>query len=198
MGLSPSISAPEELTPEEQAQKEATENKAFQVEFQKILKKAEGGDADAQAELGDIYWGGEHGVAEDGEKALYWLKKAAAQDNTNAMSSLGKIYRNGFAGVKKDNKEADYWFDKMQKTVQARQKSNFKTNPASVANAVIVGDKVNIRANPNTSSKVVAQLNKGHLVLATKQAKEKDGMWYFIETSNGIQGWVFGKYLRGR
>ena len=114
------------------------------------------------------------------------------------MSSLGKIYRNGFANVKKDDKEADYWFDKNQKTIQARQKSNFQANPASAANAVIAGNKVNIRVNPNTSSKVVAQLNKGHLVLATKRAKAKDGMWYFIETSNGIQGWVFGKYLRNR
>lgn len=168
------------------------------VDVGELKQKAERGDAGAQGELGIIYWTGSHGVAEDGEKALYWLKKAAAQNDINAMEALGKIYRNGFAGVKKDDKEADYWFNKRAQVIQSERRNNFKNNPSSFANAVVTGDKVNVRSKPSTSAKVVAQLNKGHLVLVTKNTKAKDGYWYFIETASGTQGWVFGKYLKGR
>ena len=129
-----------------------------------------------------IYWHGTHGVAEDGEKALYWFKKAAAQGEIWAMESLGKIYRNGLVGVKKDDREADFWFNKRQKTIQAKQKNMFQSN------AFITGDKVNIRSKPNTSSKIIMQLNSGELVKATRQTNAKDGKWYLIQTTSGTQG----------
>ena len=117
-------------------------------------------------------------------------KKAADQGDSVAMSQLGIIYRNGMAGVKKDDQEADYWFDKRQKTIEAQKKSTFQ------ANASITGDKVNIRAQPNTSAKILKQLNAGHPVKAIKQTAGKDGKWYFIQTASGTEGWVFGKYLK--
>ena len=54
------------------------------------------------------------------------------------------------------------------------------------ANAHITGNKVNVRTAPNTSSKVVKQLNSGHPVLIIKSS----GNWYFIQTASGTKGWV--------
>lgn len=190
MGLSPFVNFTEELTPEEREREKAEKKDALQAKFQRILREAERGDIDSQNELGLMYWSGTDGVSEDGVKAVYWFKKAAAQNDTWAMECLGKIYRNGAIGVKKDDKEADFWFDKKHKTIQAARKNTFQTN------AFITGDKVNIRSKPNTSSKIVKQLNAGEAVKATKQTKAKDGIWYFIQTASGTQGWVFGKYIK--
>ena len=173
-------------SPEERSREEAQKKAAFN----KILKSAENGNIEAQNKLGYMYWEGIDGVEEDGEKAVYWYKKAAAQNNTEAMESLGKIYRTGVKGLEKDDNEADFWFAKRNKTIQANQKNTFQ------ANASIAGYKVNIRTKPTISSNVVKQLNAGHPVKTTKQTKAKDGMWYYIQTASGTQGWVFGKYVK--
>ena len=184
MGLPSAVNIPEELTPEEQAQKEAQEKAVLQSEFQKFLQNAERGDSEAQRELENIYLIGTHGVSEDGEKALYCFKKAADQNDTFAIEALGKIYSNGMAGVKKMTKKlADFWFDKRQKIIQLKQKDAFKNNHISAANAFMTGDKVNIRVKPTISSKVLAQLNTKYSVLATKQTKDRQ--WYLIETAIG-------------
>lgn len=64
------------------------------------------------------------------------------------------------------------------------------------SNAYITGDKVNVRAKPNTSSKIIKQLNTGHPVKADRKASNKSGDWYFIHTASGTEGWVFGKYIK--
>ena len=171
-------------------QKNEQKKKAeLQAKIQRILQKAEENDVEAQKKLAYMYWMGMDGLERDGEKAVYWLKKAAAQNDTEAMEDLGKIYRNGIPGIAKDDKEANFWFEKQRKTIEARQKNMFQ------ANASITGDKVNIRTKPNTSSHIIKQLNAGHPVKATKQTKAKDGMWFYIQTASGTQGWVFGKYI---
>ena len=175
---------------EEREKEEAEKEAELQAKIQKILQKAEENDIEAQNKLAYMYWMGMDGVEKDGEKAVYWLKKAAVQNDTGAMGDLGKIYRNGISGVEKDDREADFWFEKQRKTIEARQKNTFQ------ANASITGDKVNIRTKPNTSSSIIKQLNAGHPVKATKQTKAKDGMWYYIQTASGTRGWVFGKYVK--
>ena len=60
------------------------------------------------------------------------------------------------------------------------------------ANGAIVGNKVNVRSQPNTSSKVVKQLNAGHPL----KVVENNGDWFFIQTASGTEGWVFGKYIK--
>ena len=157
--------------------------------FQSVVQKAEQGDAEAQYKLGGMYREGTDYVDEDGQKAVFWFKKAAAQGDTDAMSSLGTIYRNGLSGFKKDDKEADFWFEKRRKTIEAQQK---KAQGAFQTNGSIAGDKVNVRTAPNMSAKVVKQLNTGHPV----NVGQKNGDWYFIQTASGTKGWVFGKYVK--
>ena len=177
-------------SPEEREREEAENRATQQAEFQKLLQKAEQGDVDAQNSIGDKYLYGFDGVEIDGEKAIHWYKKAAAQNDLDAVTSLRFIYREGKAGVEKNEKEAEFWAQKADEFRYGKSKNTFQTN------ASITGDKVNIRTQPNTSSKVVKQLNAGHPVKATKQATGKDGRWYFIQTASGTQGWVFGKYVQ--
>ncbi len=52
------------------------------------------------------------------------------------------------------------------------------------------GGRLNVRAQPNTESQVLGQLQNGTAVTVTGQ----DGNWYLIQY-NGLTGYVFGQYL---
>jgi N-acetylmuramoyl-L-alanine amidase len=52
------------------------------------------------------------------------------------------------------------------------------------------GGRLNVRAQPNTESQVLGQLQNGARVTVTGQ----DGNWYLIQY-NGLVGYVFGQYL---
>jgi len=60
-----------------------------------IKKAAEGGDADAQSQLGDAYEDGLLGSKIDIEMALMWFKKAAEDGDFYAQWRLGKAYEFG-------------------------------------------------------------------------------------------------------
>ena len=72
------------------------------------MQKAEKGDINAQNSIGNKYLYGLDGVEIDGEKAVYWLKKAAAKNNLEAVSILKFIYREGKAGIKKKRKASSW------------------------------------------------------------------------------------------
>ena len=61
--------------------------------FSALLGKAELGDAQAQASVGEAYRLGK-GVKEDLAKSVEWLQKSAAQLNSDAQYSLGYRYSN--------------------------------------------------------------------------------------------------------
>ena len=69
-----------------------------------FIQAAEGGNADAQNNLGYIYTLG-IGTDTDFNEAKKWLRMGAAQGHPQAMVGLGSLYRNGW-GVLKDYKEA--------------------------------------------------------------------------------------------
>ena len=52
-----------------------------------LVKKAEGGDAEAQSELGMCYFRGK-GVTKDYEEAVKWWTKAAEQGDEQAKKQL--------------------------------------------------------------------------------------------------------------
>jgi TPR repeat protein len=72
-----------------------------------LVRRAEGGDADAQYKLGVSYDVGE-GVAEDDVEAVKWYRKAAEQAHSHSQYNLGVMYRGG-KGVPKDDVEALKW-----------------------------------------------------------------------------------------
>jgi TPR repeat protein len=62
-------------------------------DYEKILKKAEQGDAEAQTNLGTLYQNGKReGFGPDPTNAEKWYLKAAEQGNVNAQYSLGRLY----------------------------------------------------------------------------------------------------------
>ena len=64
--------------------------------LEKLLKKAQSGDIDAQLELGLEYFDNN-----DYPNALKWLNEAASKDHPGAVFFLGCKYKNGW-GVKED------------------------------------------------------------------------------------------------
>lgn len=72
------------------------------------MEAAEAGDAEAQANVGEIF---EQGLGDQPNypAALIWYKKAAEQGNTRAQFNLGTMHEQGH-GVKKDQLAALNWY----------------------------------------------------------------------------------------
>ena len=77
--------------------------------FDKTLKSAELGNADAMNLLGAMYREGK-GVPQDYAKAVMWFEKSAELGNSNAMGLLGEMYRDG-EGVPQDYAKAHMWYN---------------------------------------------------------------------------------------
>src|SRR2546427_5969971 len=78
--------------------------------FVESKKRADSGDADAQANLGLLYGKGE-GVPQDFAQARQWYEKAATQGNAQAQVNLGLLYAKG-EGVPQDYAQAPQWYEK--------------------------------------------------------------------------------------
>lgn len=74
------------------------------------IDAANGGDADAQFQLGLIYFDGK-AVKEDLLQAASWMRKAAEAGLPAAQFNIGLMYAHG-AGVKQDHAEAAKWLRK--------------------------------------------------------------------------------------
>jgi TPR repeat protein len=74
------------------------------VNLEEIKAKAEGGEAEAQRKLGDIYAKG-RSVKLDYKEAAKWYRQAADQGHPAAQTALGELYEAG-QGVQRDETEA--------------------------------------------------------------------------------------------
>jgi TPR repeat protein len=89
-------------------------------DLQKLIEKANQGNADAQYSLGFMYANGQ-GVPQNYPVAIEWLSKAADQGNGGAEYGLGYMYANA-QGVSEDDGEAGKWFRKAaEQGVEAAQ-----------------------------------------------------------------------------
>ncbi len=83
--------------------------------FRQYKELAEKGDADAQLEMGAIYYHGRIRSGKDYSKALPWLEKSANQGNDKALNLLGLMYQFSY-GVEKDvNKAYNYYLKGAEK-----------------------------------------------------------------------------------
>jgi TPR repeat protein len=73
-------------------------------------KSAEKGLADAQHNLGDLYYQGK-GVVKDDKQAEQWFRKAAEQGLGKSQSFIGYMYAHGIA-LEKDHEQGVFWFRK--------------------------------------------------------------------------------------
>jgi hypothetical protein len=78
------------------------------TEFERTLKLAKTGAAEAQTNLGVMYHEGT-GVPQDHVEAVKWFRMAAEQEYAAAQYNLGVMYRDG-TGVPQDHVEAVKWF----------------------------------------------------------------------------------------
>ena len=76
-----------------------------------LKKKADQGDAISQNDLGHMYLDGfsDYNIPQDNEKAIFYLNKAAAQNQVNAMTTVGWVYFTGEYGAPQDFEEAIGW-----------------------------------------------------------------------------------------
>ncbi len=81
---------------------------AQSTKIEQLRSTAEQGDAEAQSDLGLMYYMGE-GVLQDYKEALKWFRLAADQGDTVAQNSLGVMHDNG-KGVLQDHREALKWY----------------------------------------------------------------------------------------
>ena len=72
------------------------------------LKAAEQGDADAQRQIGYMYYKGE-GVEQNYKEAAEWFLKAAEQGHARAQNNIGYMYENG-TGVLQNYQESMVWY----------------------------------------------------------------------------------------
>ena len=79
-------------------------NRIFFGLYEDVLKLAEDGDIFAQNELADMYLYG-HGIEEDEEEGVKWLKKSAEVGYWRAMIKLADCYSDGI-GVSQDKLKA--------------------------------------------------------------------------------------------
>uniref|UniRef100_Q01UB4 Sel1 domain protein repeat-containing protein n=1 Tax=Solibacter usitatus (strain Ellin6076) TaxID=234267 RepID=Q01UB4_SOLUE len=74
-----------------------------------LRRRAEGGDAKAQLDLGRAYENGAKGTQRDQAEAIRWYRKAAEQGNVEAATTLAYWYMEG-RGVPRDFTEAARWY----------------------------------------------------------------------------------------
>jgi hypothetical protein len=80
----------------------------FEELTKELRKKAQGGDASAQNELGLLYYEG-RGVGQNYRKAKEWFDKAVEQGHTGAQVNLGTLYLRG-EGAPQSSQMALFWF----------------------------------------------------------------------------------------
>ena len=79
-------------------------------DFRQTRQLAQQGDAEAQYNLGAMYYSGQ-GVRQDYTEAFRWFRKAADQGYAEAQYNLGLMYANGH-GVHQDFNLSKEWFGK--------------------------------------------------------------------------------------
>mgnify|MGYP001201476144 FL=1 len=82
----------------------------FATVLENLVPLAEGGDANAQYNVGVMYAQG-NGVGRDDFLAMHWFRKAALQERVGAQLNLGIVYSRGGA-VPQNDAEAAVWFGK--------------------------------------------------------------------------------------
>ena len=107
---------------------DAYKNEDYETSHNLILPLAEKGFAQAQYNLGVMYFNGK-GVVKNYSNAIKWWNLAADQGNDKAQYTLGLMYEEG-KGVKKNLKTAKTWFQlaSNQGLAKARKKLDYLLN----------------------------------------------------------------------
>ena len=86
------------------------------------VRKAQAGNADAQAFVGKYYYFGECGVKENEKEAFRWFQKSAAKGSPYGYYYIGLCYSNGY-GVAQNYDRGESYFAKAVKILNERANS---------------------------------------------------------------------------
>ena len=161
----------------------AAEKGDFAAALRLLKPLAEQGDAQAQFNLGVIYFNGD-GVAQDYKTAVKWYTLAAAQGDASAQYNLGLMFEEG-NGVAQDYKTAVKWY-----TLAAEQGYAHAQN--NLGNKLIDGQGVAQDYNAAfkwytlaaEQGNAFAQYNLG-LMYGNAQDYVKAHMWWNIAAIDG-------------
>jgi TPR repeat protein len=112
------------------------------ADIEALRVKANAGDADAQRDLGPMYYLGEV-VPLGNRQAISWFRKAAKQGDADAQWSLGHAYYNG-QGVSQDYVETYKWLNLAASGASAENQTRYaefrdarakEMTPAQIAEA---------------------------------------------------------------
>jgi len=90
--------------------------------FADVLRRAEGGDVEAQVLAGIALKDGKV-VPKNVDRALYWTRMAAEKSHPMAQNILGNLYRDGL-GMPEDSQKAVEWYTKAAAQGYAQGQSN--------------------------------------------------------------------------
>ena len=161
------------------------ETKEAEANYLICKVSAEQGDADAQSTVGKMYDYGQ-GVSQDGEQALAWYLKAAAQGNIDAQFNLGVMHEN-----KQDEAQAISWYLKAAEQGHLYSQVNLGSLYSNSRGELQDYEQaVNWYRKAAEQGDAKAQSNLG-LMYVYGQGVEKDYptayKWFYIAVKNGSE-----------
>jgi TPR repeat protein len=81
-----------------------------QINLTQILSRANGGEAESQFQLGQMYYSGRE-VPEDHSAAYQWILKAAERNHPQAQALLASFFEKGI-GIDPDEQQSSEWLQK--------------------------------------------------------------------------------------
>lgn len=135
------------------------------------MPKAQSGNAEAQAYVGEIYEKG-LGLTPNYETARLWYLKAAEQGNTRAQISLGYLYEKGL-GVPKDLNAAFDWYKKSSGFDKANipYAATLESSSDKALRDEITFLKTELKNSRNETKNLQRQLTKTQLEIQKSQQK---------------------------
>ncbi len=133
------------------------------------LPKAQAGEAEAQAYVGEIYEKG-LGLTPNYQLAAQWYQKAAKQGNTRAQINLGYLYERGL-GVEKDIAKAMQWYQKSSglEKVDLPYAATIETSADSEMSKEIQFLKTELKNSRNEAKRLSSQLDQIQAKLKQRQ-----------------------------
>ncbi len=133
------------------------------------LPKAQAGEAEAQAYVGEIYEKG-LGLTPNYQLAAQWYQKAAKQGNTRAQINLGYLYERGL-GVEKDIAKAMQWYQKSSglEKVDLPYAATIETSADSEMSKEIQFLKAELKNSRNEAKRLSSQLDQIQAKLKQRQ-----------------------------
>ena len=178
---------------------------------------AEDGDEVAMYNIGWMYHNG-YGLVIDDKEASKWWREAAKAGSEDAEQALGMLYYYGGKGVKKNlEKAAEYLmpgvvrgdeesilileafigqlkpeakelFEQLREEQLKKKAQALKGDPVRIA-----GDRVNLRAEPNTSARIVKTLKRGMIVAEVERKPD----WVKVRYEADLApAWVYAPLVK--